>query len=75
LKGVYLMEKKMLIEGMMCVRCKAAVEKGLGKVAGVCGCTVDLDAKTATITMEADVADSVLMDVVRNLDFKPVKML
>lgn len=69
------MEKKMLIEGMMCVRCKAAVEKGLGKVAGVSGCTVDLDAKTATITMEADVADSVLMDVVRNLDFKPVKML
>lgn len=69
------MEKKMLIEGMMCVRCKAAVEKGLGKVPGVTACVVDLEAKMATITLDADVADSVLMDVVKNLDFKPVKML
>ena len=69
------MEKKMLIEGMMCPRCKAAVEKNLGKVPGVTSCVVDLEAKTATITLEADVADSVLMDVVKNLDFKPIKML
>ena len=69
------MEKKMLIEGMMCPRCKAAVEKNLGKVPGVSACVVDLEAKTAAITLENDVADSVLMDVVKNLDFKPVKML
>lgn len=69
------MEKKMLIEGMMCNHCKAAVEKNLAKVPGVSACTVDLAAKTATITLDADVADSVLMDVVKNLDFKPVKML
>ena len=69
------MEKKMLIEGMMCVRCKAAVEKNLAKVPGVSVCTVDLEAKTAAITLESDVADAVLMDVVRKLDFTPVKML
>ncbi|MBE5803686.1 MAG: heavy-metal-associated domain-containing protein [Clostridiales bacterium] len=69
------MEKKMLIEGMMCNHCKSAVEKNLAKVAGVSGCTVDLEAKTATITLESDVADAVLMDVVKNLDFKPVRML
>ncbi|MBR2718108.1 MAG: heavy-metal-associated domain-containing protein [Clostridia bacterium] len=70
-----IMEKKMLIEGMMCPRCKAAVEKHLCKVAGVTACAVDLEAKTATITLDSDVADSVLMDVVKNIDFKPVKML
>lgn len=69
------MEKKMLIEGMMCVRCKAAVEKHLGKVEGVTACTVDLEAKTATITMEKDVPDAVLMDVVKGLDYKPIRML
>ena len=69
------MEKKMLIEGMMCVRCKAAVEKNLAKVPGVTACEVDLEAKTAAITLAEDVADSVLMDDVRNLDFKPIKML
>ena len=69
------MEKKMLIEGMMCNHCKSAVEKNLAKVPGVSACTVDLAAKTASITLEADVADAVLMDVVSKLDFKPVKML
>lgn len=69
------MEKKMLIEGMMCNHCKAAVEKNLAKVPGVTACTVDLAAKTATIVMDSDVADSVLMDVVKKLDFKPVQML
>lgn len=69
------MEKKMLIEGMMCNHCKAAVEKNLAKVPGVTACTVDLQAKTATITMEGDVADAILMDTVRKLDFKPVRML
>lgn len=69
------MEKKMLIEGMMCNHCKAAVEKNLAKVAGVTACTVDLAAKTAIITLAQEVADDVLMDTVRKLDFKPVKML
>ena len=69
------MEKKMLIEGMMCNHCKAAVEKNLSKVPGVSACVVDLAAKTATITLENDVADAVLMDVVKKLDFKPIQML
>lgn len=69
------MEKKMLIEGMMCNHCKAAVEKNLTKVPGVTACTVDLAAKTATITLENDVSDALLMEAVRKLDFKPIKML
>lgn len=69
------MTKKMLIKGMMCVRCKAAVEKGLARIDGVEACTVDLDAGEATVTLSRDVPDAVLMDAVKQLDFTPVRML
>ncbi len=69
------MEKKMLVEGMHCNHCKASVEKALKAVNGVADCVVDLEAKTATITLNADVADDVLMNAVREADFNPVKML
>ena len=69
------MEKKMLINGMMCAHCKAAVEKALSAVEGVTACTVDLDAKTATITLGAEVADEVLFEAVKAKRFTPMKML
>lgn len=69
------MEKKMMINGMMCAHCKATVEKALAAVDGVSACTVDLDAKTATITLNRDVADEVLFDAVKAKRFTPVKML
>ena len=69
------MEKKMLIDGMMCAHCKATVERALGAVDGVEACTVDLAAKTATITLTHDVPDEALMEAVKAKRFTPVKML
>lgn len=69
------MEKKMLIDGMMCAHCKATVEKALSAVEGVEACVVDLSAKTATITMTHDVPDETLMEAVKAKRFTPVKML
>lgn len=69
------MEKKMLVEGMSCNHCKMSVEKAIKAVPGVTDCVVDLAAKTATITLNADVADDKLMEAVRGADFKPVKIL
>jgi len=69
------MEKKLMIEGMMCNHCKMSVEKVLGTVPGVTAVTVDLDAKTATVTCEGDVADEALFAAVEKKGFKPVKML
>lgn len=69
------MEKKLLIEGMMCAHCKAAVEKALTAIPGVTACVVDLAEKTAAVTLNADVMDEVLMDAVRAIDFTPVKVL
>lgn len=69
------MEKKMLVEGMMCAHCKAAVEKALAAVPGVNACTVDLAAKTAHISADENVSDETLMAAVKAIDFQPVKML
>lgn len=69
------MEKKMLIDGMMCAHCKATVEKALSAVDGVDACTVDLPAKTATMTLAHDVPDETLMEAVKAKRFTPVRML
>ena len=69
------MEKKMLIEGMKCMHCKANVEKALSAVPGVSGAEVDLEGKTALIRMETEVADQVLMDAVKAKGFQPVGMI
>ncbi len=44
-----IMEKKIIIDGMMCAHCQAHVEKALNALPGVAA-TVDLEAKTATVT-------------------------
>ena len=64
------MEKKLHIEGMMCMHCKASVEKVLGAVPGVTAVTVVLEAKAAVVTCEADVADAALMAAVEKKGFK-----
>ena len=69
------MEKKMLIDGMKCMHCKASVEKALKGVAGVTEAEVDLEAKTARIVLDVDVADDVLMAAVKEKGFEPVRMV
>lgn len=64
------MEKKLNVEGMMCMHCKASVEKALGAVPGVTGVAVDLEAKTATVTCEATVPDADLCAAVEKKGFK-----
>jgi copper chaperone CopZ len=54
------MEKKLLVEGMMCKHCAARVEKALNQVEGVTATAIDLDAKSATVTLSAPVEDGVL---------------
>ena len=57
------MTKTMTIEGMMCVHCKANVEKALAAIPGVTA-QVDLDAGTAAVTCPETVTDQVLTDAV-----------
>ena len=69
------MEKKMLVEGMKCVHCKANVEKALRNVPGVTEVSVDLETKTATILMDVSIDDRLLTEAVSAEGFTPVKML
>lgn len=69
------MEKKILVEGMMCNHCKMAVEKVLSAVDGVTAVVVDLEAKTATVTCGADVTDATLFAAIEKKGFTPVKVL
>ncbi len=65
------MEKKLHVEGMMCNHCKMTVEKALSGVAGVAHAEVDLASKTATVTLDAEVADEALLAAVEKKGFKP----
>ena len=69
------MEKKMRIEGMKCNHCRMSVEKALGAVPGVEKAEVNLEEKTAAITLSADVSDQTLMDAVAAKGFQPVEVL
>jgi len=51
------MQTVLKVEGMMCVHCKAMVEKVCKAVPGAVDAVVDLQAKTVTVTGEAAVAD------------------
>lgn len=69
------MEKKMIVDGMMCNHCKMTVEKALKSVEGVEDAVVNLEEKTATIQLSADVADQTLMNAVAAKNFTPVRMI
>ena len=71
-KGEIVMTKVLTVEGMMCAHCQAHVQKALAGVPGVVSAVVDLDAKKATVELTADVADSVLMDAVKDAGYDPV---
>ena len=63
--------KTMVIEGMMCVRCKAHVENALNAIEGVTA-TVDLDSKTATIS--GDVSNEVLTKAVTDAGYEVISI-
>lgn len=69
------MEKKILIEGMMCNHCKMAVEKVLSAVPGVTAVEVSLEAKTAAVVCDENATDEALFAAIEKKGFKPVQVL
>ena len=72
-KGTSTMTKTMTINGMMCANCQAHVEKALNAIDGVTA-VVDLEAKTATVTLTRDVADDVLKNAVTEVGYEVVSI-
>ena len=72
LKGDTMMKKVLKVDGMMCMHCVAHVQKALAGVAGVAEANVDLQSKTATVTLAGDVADKALADAVAEAGYTVV---
>lgn len=58
------MEKTLQVEGMMCEKCVAHVKKALERVEGVGEAVVDLEGKSATVKLTAEVPDATLIETV-----------
>ena len=65
------MEVVIKVEGMMCPHCKARVESVCKAVAGTQDAVVDLQAKTVTVTGNADVA--ALKKAITEADYKVIE--
>jgi Cu+-exporting ATPase len=65
------MEKKVVIEGMMCAHCQAHVSKALNALPGVTA-AVDLETKTATVTGE--VSDEAITAAVTEAGYQVVSI-
>ena len=65
------MEKKVVIEGMMCQNCRKHVDKALNGIPGA-SATVDLDSKTAVVT--GDVADDAIRAAVEEAGYQVVSI-
>ena len=66
------MEKELKIEGMMCAHCQKHVHDALAKMAGVVEVTVDLEAKTAKVVMDKEIADSEFKSVIEDAGYELV---
>ena len=71
-KGTIEMKKVLVVEGMMCAHCQMHVQKALEGVDGVQEAVVDLEKKTATVSLAKEVSDQVLMDAVKDAGYTPV---
>ena len=66
-----IMETVIRVNGMMCVHCKARVEKICKAMPGVADAVVDLQAKTVTVTGECDLA--ALKQAITDADYEVVE--
>lgn len=68
------MEKTMIIEGMMCGHCEAAVKKALESLDGVAEAVVSHEKGTAVVKLSGDVSDDVLKKAVEDKDYTVVSV-
>jgi len=66
-----IMNKTLVVEGMMCMHCAARVEKALNAVEGVSEVKVDLETKKVAVTAAEGVADAALLDAVKEAGYEP----
>lgn len=68
------MKKILIVEGMSCGHCKAAVEKALKGIDGVENAVVDLNNKTAEVTLNKDINNDILSNSVTEAGYEVVEV-
>ena len=68
------MEKKVIIEGMMCGHCEAMVKRALEAIDGVESAVASHLAGTAVVTLRKPVEDNLLRQVVEDEDYTVVRI-
>ncbi len=68
------MKKTLKIEGMMCQHCVAHVTKALQGVEGVSAVEVNLKKKTATVELEGEVSENILVQAVAQAGYEVKKI-
>ncbi len=68
------MEKKIVVEGMMCQRCVAHVTKALQGVDGVSAVEVNLKKKIAAVTLEKEIANDVFVTAITEAGYEVKKI-
>jgi len=69
-KEAFVMEKTIRVEGMMCPHCEAHVKEALEGIPGVESAVADRNSGTATVTLSADVTDTVLKAAIETQGYK-----
>lgn len=64
------MVKVLDVEGMMCAKCQAHVQKALEGVSGVTAVEVSLENRTATVTMESEIGEEILAGAVTEAGYE-----
>ena len=73
-KGETNMEKVISIEGMACMHCVNHVQQALSAVPGVKEAKVDLDSKSATVSVDGSVTDAALKAAVDEAGYQAVSI-
>ncbi len=68
------MKKVLIVEGMSCGHCKAAVEKALKAIDGVQNAVVDLDKKSAEVELAKEVSNEILTNAVVDAGYEVVEV-
>ena len=68
-----IIKKTVVIEGMTCEHCKNRVERGLNETDGIVA-KVNLKQKTAVISMEKEVCDEEICEIIRKAGYEVVEV-
>lgn len=66
-----MIQKTLKIKGMSCGHCSARVEKALNSIDGV-DAKVNLDTNSATVTLDKEVSDDILISAVDDIGYQVV---